>query len=119
MSIFSLIPDARTNDRTLDRQIGSDALKAQPDPPCELGCPHAARCAGREQACEAFYAYTEEPNGRPMYRAWRSMPRLPATEWYAAVYGKSTAALRLRQEPGGEALIAAETARRASAECAA
>jgi hypothetical protein len=63
MSIFNLIPSARTLDRELDRQIGSDAIKAQPAPPCEAhgGCPYAALCAGYKLACESFNGYVNEP----------------------------------------------------------
>jgi hypothetical protein len=74
----------------------TDAILAQPDPPCSLngGCPYAALCGRYKLACESFYAYQAEPASayRP-HREWRTMPRVPSTEWYTKVYGGSISAL--------------------------
>jgi hypothetical protein len=90
MRIFDLIQSARERDGELDR----DAIKAQPEPPC-TGCPSFARCAGREQACEAFHAFVNEPAiSCAKYRAWRTAPREPSRAWFEKVYSGSIDAIR-------------------------
>lgn len=69
----------------------SDAIQAQPDPPCDdrgdnRPCEHKAMCGLNNLACKAFFAYTREPTGSLSFIGWRRMERKPSIDMFTKVH---------------------------------
>lgn len=69
----------------LDSASLSEAIAAQPPPPCD-GCEAFPTCATYKLACKAFFGYTMFPSAKHIYGDWEAMDRRPSAKIFAKTF---------------------------------